>query len=85
MSLSNSKNIDSNFSRNTNFSENKWYVLFTKPRHEFRVKNTLQLMGVLTFCPYVIKISQWSDRKEKIKSPVLTSMILVYLKEAESR
>ena len=64
-------------------SKPNWYVVYTKPRHEFKVNERLTLMGLITYCPSISKVSQWSDRKKKIKTPVLPSMILVYLKEKE--
>jgi transcriptional antiterminator RfaH len=64
-------------------SKPNWYVVYTKPRHEFKVNERLTLMGLITYCPSISKVSQWSDRKKKIKTPALPSMILVYLKEKE--
>ena len=61
----------------------KWYVLYTKPRHEIKVNERLQLLGIDSYCPVVIKVSQWSDRKKKIKSAALPSMVLVYMYEHE--
>ena len=60
-----------------------WHVLYTKPRHEFKVNERLQLLGIDSYCPAVIKVSQWSDRKKKIKSAALPSMILVNMYEHE--
>ena len=64
-------------------SKPNWYVVYTKPRHEFKVNERLTQMGLRTYCPFITKVSQWSDRKKKIKTPALPSMILVYLKEKE--
>jgi len=61
----------------------KWYVLYTTPRHELKVNERLQLLGIESYCPVVIKVSQWSDRKKKIKSAALPSMVLVYMYEHE--
>ena len=61
----------------------KWYVLYTKHKHEIKVNERLQLLGIDSYCPTVIKVSQWSDRKKKIKSPALPSMVLVYIYEHE--
>ena len=60
-----------------------WYVLYTKPRHEFKVNEHLKLLGIDSYCPTVIKVSQWSDRKKKIKSAALPSMVLVNMYEHE--
>ena len=64
-------------------SKPNWYVVYTKPRHEFKVNERLILMGLTTFCPTIVKVSQWSDRKKKIKKPALPSMILVNLNEKD--
>ena len=64
-------------------SKPNWYVVYTKPRHEFKVNERLTIMGLSTYCPSITKVSQWSDRKKKIKTPALPSMILVNIKENE--
>ena len=60
----------------------KWFVIYTKPRHELKVNDRLNSMGIISYCPTVIKVSQWSDRKKKIKTPALPSIIFVNIKEA---
>jgi transcription antitermination factor NusG len=60
----------------------KWFVIYTKPRHELKVNDRLNSMGIKSYCPTVIKVSQWSDRKKKIKTPALPSIIFVNIKEA---
>jgi len=56
-----------------------WFVLHIHPRHEFKIFQNLTAMGLQAYCPYVIQLRQWSDRKKKIKVPLLPSMILVKL------
>ena len=56
-----------------------WYVLFTKPRNEIKVMDRFVSAGFDAYTPCKTEIRQWSDRKKKIKVPLLTSMVLVKL------
>ncbi len=60
-----------------------WFVLKTKPNSEKKVATQLQEMHMEAFCPTRTEIRQWSDRKKKVKSPLLPSMILVNCAESE--
>lgn len=57
----------------------KWFVLYTKPRHELKVVEQLESMGIVCYCPTVSIIRQYSDRKKKIQKPILSSYVMVYL------
>ena len=57
----------------------KWFVLFTKPRHELKVLERLISFGIDTYTPTKIVTRQWSDRKKKITTALLPSMVLVNL------
>ena len=57
----------------------KWFVLFTKPRHELKVLERLISLGIQTYTPTKTVTRQWSDRKKKITIPLLPSMVLVNL------
>ncbi len=59
-----------------------WYVIYTKPRHELKVNERLNSMGIKSYCPTIIKISQWSDRKKKITTPALPSILFVHISES---
>ena len=61
----------------------KWFVLNTKPRHEFKVNKELSNNGITVYCPYKSEKRNWSDRKKTIKIPLLTSMVLVKLKPSD--
>lgn len=54
-----------------------WHVLYTKPRAEKKLAEQLLVDGIEAYCPTQIKVKQWSDRKKKVETPVLPSMILV--------
>ena len=58
-----------------------WYVLHTKPRCEKKVEEQLLSLGINTYCPTRTEIKIWSDRKKKIRKPVLPSMVLVNIND----
>jgi len=60
-----------------------WFVLKTKPNSEKKVTAQLQDMQMKVYCPTKTEIRQWSDRKKKVKVPLLPSMILVNCEETE--
>jgi transcription antitermination factor NusG len=60
-----------------------WYVLYTKPKAEKRVADFLSNMNLEVFCPTVIEVRQWSDRKKKVKIPLFNSYVFINIKERE--
>ena len=60
-----------------------WYVVYTKPKWEKKVAERLNEIGVVAYCPLVIKTSQWSDRKKVISVPLFNSYIFVQIEETE--
>ena len=58
-----------------------WYAIYTKPRNEKKVTETLNSMGIEAYCPMVTSIKQWSDRKKKVTAPVLPSYVFVKIEE----
>jgi transcriptional antiterminator RfaH len=60
-----------------------WYVVYTKPKWEKKVAERLNEIGVVTFCPLITKISQWSDRKKKISVPLFNSYIFVQIEDKQ--
>ena len=61
----------------------KWFVLFTKPRHELKVLERLISLGIQAYTHTKIVTRQWSDRKKKITIPLLPSMVLVNLENKD--
>ena len=61
----------------------KWFVLFTKPRHELKVLERLISFGVDAYTPTKIVTRQWSDRKKKMTIALLPSMVLVNLENKD--
>jgi len=64
-------------------SSKKWFVLCTKPRNELKVTDRLSGLGIEVYTPTKIEVKQWSDRKKKVITPLLPSMVLVCLLEKE--
>ncbi len=56
-----------------------WYALYTEPRHEKKVAARLQELGIEVYCPLIIQVRQWSDRKKKVEVPLLPSYVFVKL------
>jgi len=61
--------------------ENKedWFVLCTKARQELKVLERLSQLGIEAYAPTKILVKRWSDRKKKVKTCLLPSMVLVRL------
>lgn len=60
-----------------------WYVLYTKPKWEKKVAEQLSKNGIECYCPLVIQVRQWSDRKKKVEVPLFNSYIFVQLAEVD--
>lgn len=58
-----------------------WYALYTKPRNEKKVTQSLMKLGVEVYCPLVIKTKKWSDRYKKVEEPLLPSYVFVKIEE----
>jgi transcription antitermination factor NusG len=58
-----------------------WYVLYTKPRQEKKVTDSLNAIGIEAYCPLVTTIKQWSDRKKKVQIPLINSYVFVNVEE----
>jgi len=60
-----------------------WYALYTNPRQEKKVATRLQQLGIEVYCPIIIQVRQWSDRKKKVEVPLLPSYVFVKLESKE--
>lgn len=58
-----------------------WYVLYTKPRQEKKVSDSLNASGIEAYCPLVTVVKQWSDRKKKVQIPLINSYVFVNIEE----
>ncbi len=57
--------------------ENKWFVLYTAPRAEKKVRERLEREGIEVFLPTFISVRKWSDRVKKVELPLMPSYIFV--------
>ncbi|MFX0135734.1 MAG: transcription termination/antitermination protein NusG [Candidatus Hodarchaeota archaeon] len=55
-----------------------WYALYTKFRHEFRVKEMLMVNNFDIFLPVTEVVRQWWDRKKRIQVPLFYCYIFVH-------
>ena len=60
-----------------------WFIIFTKPRNELKVLDRLLSIGIEAYTPSRVELREWSDRKKKVRVPLLPSMVLVQLDEKE--
>ena len=58
-----------------------WYAIYTKPRFEKKVELVLTQAGYEVFLPLISTIKQWSDRKKKVKVPIIPSYVFVRIDE----
>ena len=47
-----------------------WYAVWTRSRHEQRVREQLQQKGYEAFLPTITRWSRWKDRKKKVDWPL---------------
>ena len=62
-----------------------WYALYTKPRFEKRVRETLESNGFECYLPLHRSPRVWSDRVKMVDMPLFSSYIFVKSKESEIR
>lgn len=60
-----------------------WFALYTLPKNEKKVTERLQNLGIEAYCPMVTQVKQWSDRKKKVETPLISSYVFVNLEEKE--
>jgi transcription antitermination factor NusG len=61
----------------------KWYALYTRPRWEKKVAESLTRKKIENYCPLNKVLHQWSDRKKIVLEPLFTSYVFVYISAAE--
>ncbi|WP_337967394.1 UpxY family transcription antiterminator [uncultured Flavobacterium sp.] len=60
-----------------------WYVVYTKPKWEKKVADKLNQIGIECYCPLIIQMKQWSDRKKKVEVPLFNSYVFVQLTDID--
>jgi len=61
-----------------NESNKFWYVIYTKPRWEKKVAESLMKKGIEQYCPLNKVQKQWHDRKKIVFEPLFNSYVFVY-------
>ena len=59
----------------------KWFVIYTKVNQEIKVAEKLKGIGISCYCPTVLIVKQYSDRKKKILKPLIPSYVFVFIEE----
>jgi transcription antitermination factor NusG len=54
-----------------------WYAVYTRSRHEHKVKIQLDDRGIENFLPLYKRISQWKDRRKEIQTPLFPGYVFV--------
>jgi transcription antitermination factor NusG len=60
-----------------------WYVVYTRSKWEKKVVELLSKKGIENFCPLVIVLKQWADRKKKVEEPLFNSYVFVRASHAD--
>lgn len=68
-------------SKKLSLKNDAWFALYVKARNEKKVANHLERIGVNVYCPTVVKMKQWSDRKKKLETPLISSYVFVQIEE----
>jgi len=59
----------------------KWFIIYTKVNQEIKVAEKLQGIGISCYCPTVMVVKQYSDRKKKVLKPLIPSYVFVFIEE----
>jgi transcription antitermination factor NusG len=63
--------------------DKKWLVLKTRPNAEKKVAERLVLKELEVYLPLYTTVKQWSDRKKKVRKPLISSTVFVHVEEKE--
>jgi transcription antitermination factor NusG len=58
-------------------AERKWYVLYTKSRHEKKVAECLTGAGYIVYCPLQKVLRTWSDRTKVVEEPLFKGYVFI--------
>ncbi len=58
-----------------------WYAIYTRAKAEKKVYEQLNCSGYEAYLPLMTTIRQWSDRKKKIKTPLISSYVFIKIEE----
>ena len=60
-----------------------WFAVYTKSRSEQKVFQRLEKAAYKSFLPLITELRQWSDRKKKVKVPLISSYVFVKVQEKD--
>ena len=63
----------------------QWMVVYTRPKNEKKVAERLEQLELEIYCPLQTTVRQWSDRKKKVKIPVIPSYVFLKIAEADRK
>ena len=63
--------------------EKKWYAVYTRPRWEKKVADSLSRIEVENYCPLNKVERLWSDRKKVVEEPLFTSYVFIKITPKE--
>lgn len=56
-----------------------WFVIYTRPRWEKKVNDSLVQQGIISFCPLRTVRNQWADRQKLVSVPLFSSYVFVHI------
>jgi transcriptional antiterminator NusG len=60
---------------------NRWYAVVCRSRHEQVVTDGLTGKGFTTFCPRILEIRKWSDRRKEVEMPLFPGYVFVRIND----
>jgi transcription elongation factor/antiterminator RfaH len=67
------------------YTEARWYAVYTNPRHEKRVEQQMCHRGVECFLPVYRSVRRWRDRRKELELPLFPGYVFVHLALKERR
>ncbi len=63
----------------------QWYAVYTRPRHEKRIKELLDGKSLESFLPLYEAVHRWKDRRVRVSLPVFPGYLFVRISLSEHR
>jgi transcription antitermination factor NusG len=60
-------------------SKPQWYAVYTRSRSEKKVAAEFEKQGIDHYLPLITAIRQWSDRKKRVRVPLINSYVFVHI------
>ena len=60
-----------------------WYAIYTKPRAEKKVFERFCEYGYDAYLPLLTEVREWSDRKKKVESPLISGYVFVNISKEQ--